>query len=338
MDLLEPIGRSERRHWGSAYVRGLLLDGERKSIEPLAVRSPDGNVQAIQQFIGQSPWDWGPVWAHLGKRMTAELEPDPAWVVDDTGSPKQGSHSVAVARQYSGTLGKTGNCQVAVSLHHAGEQGTAPLAWRLYVPEEWASDEQRRKDAGIPEKVRFRTKWQLALDIIDQVRRWGLPNRVIIADAGYGETTEFREELEDRKLPYVVGISGKVGVWSQAPDTKIPPHRRRGGPPTRYDYGDQRPTAVAEVAMRARGWKKVRWREGVKGWLESRFWTMRVRPSHGFVHDQPPHKELWLLAEWPEQEEHRPNISCATCRRATHSVAWSDWRSAAGGLSRTTTN
>ncbi len=302
-DLLEPVGRSERRHWGSVYVRGLLLDGERKSIEPLAARLPDGNVQAMQQFIGQSPWDWSPVWERLGRRMTAELEPDPAWVVDDTGFPKQGSHSVAVARQYSGTLGKTGNCQVAVSLHHVGEQGTAPLAWRLYVPEEWASNEQRRKDAGLPEEVSFRTKWQLALDVIDEVRGWGLPDRVIIADAGYGETTEFREGLEDRKLPYLVGISGKVGVWTQAPDAKIPPHRGRGGPPRRYVYGDQRPTAVAEVARQARGWKNVRWREGAKGWLESRFWAMRIRPSHGFVRGQPPHKEVWLLAEWPEQEE-----------------------------------
>jgi len=153
----------------------------------------EGNVQAMQQFIGQSPWNWAPVWERLGKRMTAELEPDSAWVVDDTGFPKQGNHSVAVARQYSGTLGKTGNCQVAVSVHHVGEQGNAPLAWRLYLPEEWAMDAQRRKDAGIPDEIVFRTKWQLALEIIDEVRGWGLPDRVVIADAGYGETTEFRD-------------------------------------------------------------------------------------------------------------------------------------------------
>jgi SRSO17 transposase len=303
VDLLEPVGRSERRHWGAVYVRGLLLDGERKSIEPLARRLPDGNVQAMQQFIGQSPWDWNAVWERLGKRMNAELEPDPAWVVDDTGFPKQGSHSVAVARQYSGTLGKTGNCQVAVSLHQVGEQGNAPLAWRLYLPEEWANDEQRRRDVGIPDEIVFRTKWQLALDMIDEVRGWGLPDRAVIADAGYGETTEFRDGLEGRKLPYVVGISGKVGVWTKAPDASIPPRRGRGGPPKRYVYGDQRPTSVAEVALQARGWKKVRWREGTKGWLESRFWAMRVQPSHGFVRGQPPHKEVWLLVEWPEQEE-----------------------------------
>src|ERR1039458_5008798 len=131
VDLLEPMGRSERRHWGELYVRGLLQDGERKSIEPMAARLPDGNVQAMQQFVGQSPWEWCEVWARLGKRMTAELEPDSAWVVDDTGFPKQGGDSVGVDRQYSGTLGKTGNCQVAVSLHHVGEQGNAVLGRRL---------------------------------------------------------------------------------------------------------------------------------------------------------------------------------------------------------------
>jgi len=117
-DLLEPLGRSERKHWSEVYVRGLLLDGERKSIEPLAARVGDGNVQAMQQLVGQSPWDWMPVWERLAQRMTAELEPDSAWVIDDTGFPKQGEHSVGVERQYSGTLGKVGNCQVAVVVDH----------------------------------------------------------------------------------------------------------------------------------------------------------------------------------------------------------------------------
>ncbi len=303
VDLLEPVGRSERRRWGAVYVRGLLLNGERKSIEPLATRLPDGNVQALQQFIGQSPWDWNPVWARLSRRMTAELEPDAAWVVDDTGFPKQGTHSVGVARQYSGTLGKTANCQVAVSVHHVGEQGNAPLGWRLYLPESWANDAPRRREAGIPSEIVFRSKWQLALDIIDQVRGWDLPDRVVIADAGYGETTEFREELEARELPYVVGISAKVGAWTKPPQAEIPPHRGRGGPPTRYKYGNQRPTPVGEVVRQAKGWKKVRWREGTKGWLESRFLAIRVQPSHGFVRGQAPHKEVWLLAEWPEREK-----------------------------------
>src|ERR1035441_4629918 len=180
VDLLEPVGRSERRHWGAVYVRGLLLDGERKSVEPMASRLPDGNVQAMQQFIGQSPWDWPPIWERLARRMTAELEPESAWAIDDTGFPKQGDHSVGVERQYSGTLGKTGNCQVAVSLHHVGAQGSAALNWR----------------------VDLQGRGKLALEMIDEGRGWGLTDRIVVADAGYGDATEFRDALEARKLSY----------------------------------------------------------------------------------------------------------------------------------------
>ena len=133
LDLLEPVGRSERRHWGELYVRGLLQDGDRKSIEPMAARLPDGNVQAMQQFVGQSPWEWQEVWARLGKRMTAELEPDSAWVVDDTGFPKQGEDSVGVDRQYSGTLGKTVSGGGGGS-HFGGPGGATP---RMLDGGEW---------------------------------------------------------------------------------------------------------------------------------------------------------------------------------------------------------
>lgn len=303
VDLLEPVGRSERRHWGEVYVRGLLQDGERKSVEPMAARLRDGNVQAMQQFVGQSPWQWEEVWQRLGRRMTAELEPDSAWVVDDTGFPKQGRDSVGVARQYSGTLGKTGNCQVAVSLHHVGEQGNAVLGWRLYLPESWAHDEKRRESAGVPEEVAFQRKWELALELIDQARSWGLADRIVLADGGYGESTEFRDELEARDLRYVVGIAPNVGVWTKPPQVKIPEYNGRGAPPKKHVYGDQRPIAVKDVALKAKGWKKVRWREGTKGWLESRYLCVRVQPSHGFVHGHPPHKELWLLLEWPQEEQ-----------------------------------
>ena len=200
VDLLEPVGRSERRHWGSVYVRGLLLDGERKSVEPMAKRLPDGNEQAMQQFVGQSPWEWQPVWERLARRMVKELEPDAVWVIDDTGFPKQGGHSVGVARQYSGTLGKTANCQVAVSLHEVCTEGAAVLSWRLYLPESWANDPQRLAEAGVPKEVTFRKKWELALEMIDQAREWELTDRIIVADAGYGDVTAFREELEKRKL------------------------------------------------------------------------------------------------------------------------------------------
>ena len=271
LDLLQPVGRSERRHWGELYVRGLLQDGERKSIEPMAARLPDGNVQAMQQFVGQSPWEWQEVWARLGKRMTAELEPDSAWVV--------------------------------VSLHHVGEQGNAVLGWRLYLPETWTKDKERCQAAGIPAEVVFKKKWELALDLIDQVRDWGVPDRIVLADAGYGEATEFRDALEERDLRYAVGIAPNVGAWSKAPKIKVPEYSGRGAPPKNWEYGDQRPSSVKGVALKAKGWKKVRWREGTKGWLESRFLAMRIQPSHGFVHGHPPHKEIWLLVEWPGEEK-----------------------------------
>jgi SRSO17 transposase len=301
-DLVEPLGRSERRHWADVYVRGLLLDGERKSIEPLAARVPDGNVQALQQLVGQSPWDWLPVWERLAKRMTAELAPDPAWVVDDTGFPKQGTHSVGVERQYSGTLGKVGNCQVAVSLHHVGDQGHAILGWRLYLPARWATDPARRQAAGIPDAVVFKPKWQLGLDLIDQARAWGLPDRLVVADAGYGDATEFRDGLEARRLAYVVGIASTVGVWIRPPKATVPPYEGRGAPPTRHAYGTQRPLSAQQAAAQATGWKTIRWRHGTKGWLTSRFVALRVQPSHGFVQGEPPHKEVWLLVEWPAAE------------------------------------
>lgn len=284
-------------------MRGLLLNGERKSIEPLAARVPDGNVQAMQQFVGQSPWSWTPIWERLGKRMTAELEPDSAWVVDDTGFPKQGDHSVGVARQYSGTLGKTANCQVAVSIHLVSENGNAPLGWRLYLPESWAEDKQRRQEAGIPAEIAFVPKWQLALEIIDQMRSWGLPDRVVLADAGYGESTEFRESLEQRQLRYAVGVGPQVGVWLKPPKPQMLKPKSKGRPPSAWHYGDQRPLVVKAVALKAKGWRTIRWREGSKGWLESRFWAMRVQPSHGFHEGEPPHKEVWLLVEWPESAE-----------------------------------
>ena len=257
----------------------------------------------MQQFVGQSPWDWKPIWERLGRRMTAELEPESAWVIDDTGFPKQGDHSVGVERQYSGTLGKTGNCQVAVSLHHVGAQGSAVLNWRLYLPESWTKDRERRAEAGIPEEVEFQKKWQLALEMIDEVRGWGLADRIVVADAGYGDATEFRDGLEARQLSYAVGVSSQVGVWAKPPKIHIPEHSGRGQPATRYQYGKQRPSSVRNLALQAKGWKKIRWREGSKGWLESRFLAVRVQPSHGFVDGEAPHKEVWLLVQWPEGEK-----------------------------------
>jgi SRSO17 transposase len=337
VDLLEPVGRSERRHWGGVYVRSLLLNGERKSIEPLAQRLPEGNVQAMQQFIGQSPWDWNPVWERLAGRMTSELAPDPAWVVDDTGFPKQGTHSVGVERQYSGTLGKTGNCQIAVSVHHVGEQGNAPLGWRLYLPESWTKDAERRKEAGIPEELVFRKKWELALDIIDQIRDWGLPDQVVLADAGYGDGTEFREELEKRGLAYAVGVTPQVGVWLKPPKINVPEAEHRGRPPTAVRYGPQHPMMAQEAARQRAGKRSAGGKAVRDGW----------NPASGRRESSPPIaiRTAGLRANrcgcWSSGRSRSrppPSTACAIFPPTTRRGGWCGWSSAGGRSSRTTTN
>jgi SRSO17 transposase len=300
-EMLGDLPRKDQRATGELYARGLLTDGRRKSMQPMAARL-GADHQRLQQFITSSTWDYAVVRRNVA-RWFAGSQPVDAVVIDDTGFPKDGQASPCVARQYSGTLGKTGSCQVAVSLHHAGEQGNAVLGWRLYLPETWTKDKERRQAAGIPEEVVFKKKWELALDLIDQVRGWRVPDRIVLADAGYGEATEFRKALEERGLRYAVGISPQVGVWSKAPRIEVPAYSGRGAPPKKWDYGKQRPGSVKDLALKARGWKKVRWRAGSKGWLESRFLAVRAYPSHGFVHGDPLHKEIWLLVEWPEEEK-----------------------------------
>jgi SRSO17 transposase len=171
----------------------------------------------MRQFIGRSPWDRNPVWERLGTRMTAGLEPEPAWVVDDTGFPRQGTHPAGVERQYSGALGKTGNCQIAVSVHHIGEQGNAPFGWRLCRPESWTGDAKRRKEAGVPEGIVFRKRWEPTLEIIDRIRGWGLPDRAVLSEAGHGDGAEFREARQKRGLSYAAGIRRNTGVWLKPP-------------------------------------------------------------------------------------------------------------------------
>jgi len=188
--------RSDQFRQGQLYLHGLLLDGERKSIEPLSRRVPGGNEQRLQQFINQSPWEPASVLAAYRARLAQALaRPGGVIVVDDTSFPKQGRHSVGVARQYCGALGKRANCQVAVSLHYAAAAGDYPLTLRLYLPESWTNDPARLDEARVPAGERtFQTKWQIALDLLDEVRAEGLPHAVVVADAGYGVVTEFRED------------------------------------------------------------------------------------------------------------------------------------------------
>ena len=293
---------------GRTYLHGLLLDGERKSIEPLSRRVPGGDEQALQQFVNQSPWEAAPVLAAYRARMAAALaDADGLLVVDDTSFPKQGRHSVGVARQYCGALGKAANCQVAVSLHYAGRAGDYPLALRLFLPESWTADPARLDRAGVPGGERAcKPKWQIALELLDTVRDEGLAHRLVVADAGYGAGGEFREGLEARGERYIVGLLGEELVFAEPPRWAVRAPRPRGRPPTRAHLADDapRPVAVKTLAERLAR-TAVRWRAGTKGWLEAEFAWVRVWVGHrwergwpsGAIPD-PAEAARWLLVEW----------------------------------------
>jgi SRSO17 transposase len=302
--LLQRVGRSERRHHGVLYVQGLLLDGERKSIEPLAQRVPGGNVQALQQFVGQSPWAWEPVRRLLAQQMEEAWLPAAAWIVDDIGFPKQGHESVGVARQYSGTLGKVGNCQVAVAVHLATEEESMPLDWALYLPQAWIEDRERCRKAGIPQETPFRAKGELALELIDHLLGWGLKAQPVLADAGYGHSAEFRQGLTDRHLLYVVGVESSTVVWDR-PTQRVQPRRRgRMGRPRRpYYRGEPQAVSQRAITLPPERWRTVTWRQGGRGPQQSRFAACRVQPAPGYVHDRPELPLVWLLIEWPAEME-----------------------------------
>src|SRR5919198_5487445 len=217
-DLFASIPRKDQRRWGQSYLRGLLLDGKRKSIQPMATRLARGDAdadaealeQALQQFVNQSPWDPTPVRRRLAERMTAAIGPA-AWVIDDTGFPKLGRHSVGVARQYCGALGKIGNCQVGVSISAATARASCPIDWRLYLPEEWDQD-PRGAACGVPGDVRHQPKWALALQMIDELVGWGLDPPPVLADAAYGDITELRLGLEERGIDYVLDAKGATSA------------------------------------------------------------------------------------------------------------------------------
>jgi SRSO17 transposase len=298
-EMYRPLVRCDQRAKGEQYVRGLLLEGRRKSIQPMAARLPDGDEEGLQQFITDSPWDDVPVRRRLARRMTAEIEPE-GWIVDDTGLPKDGRFSPGVAHQYCGALGKTANCQVLVSVNAASDRASCPLQWRLFLPESWDQDEERRRRARIPEEVRHVPKWQLALEIIDQLLEWGLPRRVVQADGGYGDITAFRTGLEQRDLEYVVQVKGVTSAQPADAVPVAPEYRGRGRPPVaRYP---EKPSSLRDLVLAAgRGQvRTVGWREGDRGPLSSQFIALRVRPANDTQRDD--HgvlPERWLLAEWP---------------------------------------
>jgi SRSO17 transposase len=295
--------RSEQRKWSGVYLRGLMLDGRRKSIEPMAGRLEDGDEQGLQQFVNQSPWDERIVRANLARRMVAEIAPE-AWIIDDTGFVKKGRFSVGVARQYSGTLGRVDNCQVGVSVNAATDEASCPLDWRIFLPESWDSDEERRRKAHVPAEVRHREKWRLALDMIDELGAWGLVPPLICADAGYGEITAFRQGLDDRQIPYVVQVKSGTSAYAEHVRPEQPEWSGRGRPPVAR-YRDK-PCSLKELALAAgkRAARGVTWREGSRGRMHSRFLALRIRPANRELrtaaHESGVELQVrWLLIEWP---------------------------------------
>ena len=303
-EMFEPLARGDQRRWGAVYLRGLMLDGKRKSIEPMAARLEDGDEQCLQQFVNQSPWSAEAVRERLARRMSGEIAPE-AWVIDDTGFPKFGRMSVGVARQYCGALGKVGNCQIGVSINAVTPQASCPIDWRLYLPEEW-DDDPRRARCRVPDEVRHQPKWKLALEMIDELVGWGITPPPVLGDAAYGDITEFRLGLDEREVDYVLDVKGATSALSEDATPEQPAWSGRGRPPApRY----RRPfSTLADLALSAGPDARVEvtWREGTRGPMTSRFVALRVRPANVKLRTADPGAELavcWLLAEWPDGQD-----------------------------------
>ncbi|AZQ74923.1 IS701 family transposase [Streptomyces luteoverticillatus] len=315
-DVFASVPRKDQRAKSDCYLRGLMLDGRRKSVQAMAARLPDGNEQNLQQFVNQSTWDPVPVQRRICERMLPLIDPV-AWVIDDVSVPKDGRMSVAVAPQYCGALGKQANCQVAVSIHAATDTASCPLQWRLFLPEEWASDTARRTTTRIPPGVTHREKWRLALDMLDTLAGWNMSPPVVVADAAYGTNTHLRAALADRKLAYVLAIRADVTAHPFDAEPSAPARNGPTGcrPQPRYRH---RAPSVAALAtgLGQEAFTTVTWRNGSRGKLRSRFAAVRVRPA-GKAVERPVKAaasagqgwwdgvlpDCWLLAEWPEDAE-----------------------------------
>jgi SRSO17 transposase len=312
-ELAAALGHADREAPFRSYCVGLLLDGERKSVEPMAARLEPERVQAKHQslhhFVAQAGWSDTVLLEAIRRYVVPKIErhgPITAWIVDDTGIPKKGRHSVGVARQYCGQTGKRDNCQVAVTLSLSNEHASLPIAYRLYLPEAWAGDPERRATAGIPPDIPFQTKPQIALEQIGAACAAGLPRGIVLADAAYGNDTDFRTGLTALGLTYAVGIQASTTVW--APGTRpLPPKpwSGKGRRPTllRRD-DDHQPVPVKDLALSlpASQWQSVTWRAGTAGGLSSRFAMLRVKPAHRDEQRAEPRPEEWLLVEWPDGE------------------------------------
>ena len=304
--LASVLGHADREGPLRDYCVGLVMPGERKSVEPMAAVTAPGRVaaqhQSLLHFVGQSEWSDEKVLSKVRELVLPAMERDgpiEVWIIDDTGFPKQGKQSVGVASQYCGQLGKKGNCQVAVSLSIANHHASLPVAYRLYLPQEWAKDRARRRKAGVPGRIRFKTKQEIALEQIRWAREAGLPRGVALMDADYGRNAKLRRGVTAQGLTYVAGIQSTPLVWKPGtgpkPDRATPKWGRRGNPDL---------LSVKEIALDLpeEAWQTIQWREGTADLLSSRFARLRVRVADANVSVGELTDE-WLLIEWPEGED-----------------------------------
>jgi SRSO17 transposase len=313
-ELASVIGHKDREGPLRDYCTGLLLPCERKSVEPMAAVTAPGRTaaqhQSLLHFVGEGRWSDEPVLAKVREMVLPRMqrhEPIEAWIIDDTSFPKQGRHSVGVARQYCGQRGKEDNCQVAVSLSLANGRSSLPVAYRLYLPREWAQDRERLRKAGVPEDISFKTKHEIALDQLRWACAAGLPRGVVLTDAGYGNNSDLRADITALGLTYVVGIQSNTTVW--APGTGPLAAKKwsgRGRPPKRLQRdAEHQPISVKDLALGLprRAWRTITWREGTAERLSSRFARIRVRVARRDFKRSESRPEEWLLIEWPKGEK-----------------------------------
>ena len=301
--LVSVIGHADRAGPLRDYCTALVMPGERKSVEPMAAitapRRTAAQHQSLLHFVGQGAWSDDDVLGKVREMVLPSLErhgPIETWIIDDTGIPKKGRHSVGVSHQYCGQLGKQANCQVAVSLSLANREASLPVAYRLYLPKAWAEDDVRRRKAKVPEDIEFKTKPEIALDQIRWAREIGLPGNMVLLDAGYGHDSKLRAGITELGLAYVAGIQPQTLVWK--------PGTRPGRAPKKGRHDAPNTISVKDLALglRAKAWHTIEWREGTNDWLSSRFARVRIHVASSHQRPGKPRKE-WLLIEWPEGED-----------------------------------
>ncbi len=306
-EVAEGLSLARQRANALLYVRGLIEHGGRKSLQPTLFRLEEtpARYESMQQFLADSPWQPELLVRACAERVAPELGVL-AWIVDDTGVPKDGKHSPGVKRQYSGTLGKIGNCQIAVSLHAVGERGTLPLGWALYLPEEWCVDAQRRRKAKIPAEVVFQTKPRLASALAEQAADWEVPVAPILADCAYGDDSAFRTDLHESGLEYVVSVRAETSVYGPETSFAVPERQTSTGRPRSVARPDRKPESLRALAERlpATAWQTLPCRTTPAGEdVVSRFAFVRVIATHPVRNNNLPPRAEWLIVEWPEGAE-----------------------------------